>query len=293
MSTYNGEQFLEEQLVSLVNQKGVEVHILIRDDGSTDRTRDILKRWSEKGCVDWYTGENLGWASSFMDTVYNSGEYDYYAFCDQDDVWLPDKCQSAIKHLEERTDGPGLYFSNIISWRDGVEEGLAKKDNLHLDKHSVLMQCVATGNTMVFNRELRDILCNSPHPTFLLAHDFWVLQTAALLGEVYYDSGSHILYRQHGDNQVGVRRTLKWDLKRKLGDVAKLMHDHRRQEEAKSLLACYGQLMDRETRGIVETVANYRKRLDYRLRLLFSHKYVMDTPLRTVSLKSRIIIGRV
>ena len=70
MSTYNGEKFLKEQLDSLVAQEGVDISILVRDDGSTDHTTDILKSYEKNISLIWYEGRNLGWAQSFMDLIY-------------------------------------------------------------------------------------------------------------------------------------------------------------------------------------------------------------------------------
>ena len=60
LSTYNGERYLEEQLESLVKQENVDVSILVRDDGSTDKTCEILSKWQNKGLLTWYSGGNKG-----------------------------------------------------------------------------------------------------------------------------------------------------------------------------------------------------------------------------------------
>ena len=86
LSAYNGEKYIEEQLESLVGQQEVAADILVRDDGSSDKTHEILDKWQNKGLLKWYKGENLGFAKSFMDLVQRAGDYEYYAFCDQDDI---------------------------------------------------------------------------------------------------------------------------------------------------------------------------------------------------------------
>ncbi len=293
LSTFNGEKYIEQQLNSLLEQHNVNISVLVRDDGSLDKTCMILDKWKSKMSLEWYSGNNIGWRDSFMDLLYSSGEYDYYAFCDQDDVWLPNKLSVAIQKLEAVPMGPKLYFSNIMSW-DGIkEQGLAKSASLYFDKYTCLVQSISTGNTMVFNKPLRDIICLEKHPQYVLAHDYWVFKVATLLGRVYYDPNSYILYRQHGDNQVGVKRTVLWNIRRKVGDILKLAGDHRRQNDAKMLLTCYGHIMDDETYLIVRRVAEYRKNIIYRFNLLFSRRYVMDTTLRTILLKHRVLIGRV
>ena len=119
LSSYNGEAFIEEQLQSVAAQEGVTTNIIVRDDGSTDGTRDILDRWQESGKLTWYGGDNIGWSDSFMHLLVHAPEADYYAFCDQDDIWMPDKLKVAVEHLERHPDTPTLYCSNLLRYRDG------------------------------------------------------------------------------------------------------------------------------------------------------------------------------
>ena len=96
MSTYNGASYLKEQIDSLEKQD-VPVDIFIRDDGSTDKTIDILKKYQSKPNVHIEYGINLGYKKSFMTLLMKVNDYDYYAFCDQDDIWLPNKISCAVK----------------------------------------------------------------------------------------------------------------------------------------------------------------------------------------------------
>lgn len=69
MSTYNGEKYIEEQLESILNSEGVDVDILVRDDGSTDRTIDILSKYKDRNLLDFYVGLNLKPAQSFRNLI--------------------------------------------------------------------------------------------------------------------------------------------------------------------------------------------------------------------------------
>ncbi len=89
MSTYNGEKYIREQLDSIFNQEGIDVKVVVRDDGSKDTTHAILDEYKKTHELVWYTGENLKSARSFMDLIYQAPESDYYAFADQDDYWDP------------------------------------------------------------------------------------------------------------------------------------------------------------------------------------------------------------
>ena len=110
LSTYNGEKYLPELLESVLAQKDIYVDILARDDGSTDKTVEILKKYDR---VKVYGGNNLKPAKSFLDLIWKADiNYDYYALCDQDDVWKEEKIISAVKCIEN-IDKPALYSSAV------------------------------------------------------------------------------------------------------------------------------------------------------------------------------------
>lgn len=89
MSTYNGENYLKEQLDSIFNQKEVEINLFIRDDGSMDNTVDIVKEYMVKypNKINLIEGNNIGFANSFYYLVKINPKYEYYALSDQDDIW--------------------------------------------------------------------------------------------------------------------------------------------------------------------------------------------------------------
>ena len=92
LSVYNGQKYLQEQLNSLYNQRGVDVSILIRDDGSSDHSIDIIRENQKDHDIKLIEGKNVGFAQSFWELVRNATEADYYAFCDQDDYWEENSC---------------------------------------------------------------------------------------------------------------------------------------------------------------------------------------------------------
>ena len=291
LSTYNGEKYLEEQLESLVRQEGVEIRILVRDDGSKDATCDILNKWQDKGALTWYTGSNLGFALSFMDLLRNAPEADYYAFCDQDDIWLPDKMKVAIKKLSQLPDGPNLYCSNLCVYRDGEIRSLIRAKFPRIDVHSCLITNCAVGCTSVFNGQLRDMVLRH-FPTKLYAHDWWMFQTAVLFGSVYYDLIPHILYRQHGNNQIGARSTFRDKWKKRMEEFLRKERYGVMDIVSEELLNCYSSLLSPEQRKIISEFTGYRENGLKRLRLFFSRKYVKERLSNTVWLKLRILIGR-
>ena len=113
MSTYNGEKYIKEQLDSIFRQKEVKVTLYVRDDGSTDGTLDIIKLYH--GIILLPFDENKGPGLSFMTLLYHvmgqSTKYDYYAFADQDDIWMDNKLIKAIKQIQNNGECV-LYSSN-------------------------------------------------------------------------------------------------------------------------------------------------------------------------------------
>ncbi|WP_455623906.1 glycosyltransferase family 2 protein [Parabacteroides sp.] len=292
MSTYNGEKYLEEQIKSLVDQRGVEISLLVRDDGSTDTTIEILEKWQKRNILSYYKGENIGSTLSFLDLLKKAPDADFYAFCDQDDIWLPDKLYQALSHLKTIPGSKKLYCSNLFIYEGGRNKGLKWKEKPKNDLYRGLVRGIAYGCTMVFDKELRDIInlhpFRKPHP-----HDLWVFKTAMLLGRVYFDMNSFILYRQHGNNLVGARNTFAKKIRSKAKSLFQLNKQHYREEGACELLHCYSNLLTTEQLTIISIVANYRHSLRTRLELLFSRKFVSEKKEDTFWLKVRILTGYV
>ena len=205
MSTYNGEKYLSEQIESLLLQEGVYVSIFVRDDGSTDATKTMLDEYEKKGVLTWYTGENLKPARSFLNLVENTQKSDYYAFCDQDDVWNIDKLKRAVDALEqiEQEGKPCLYCSNyqLVDSKLNI-----LPENGHVSTTSFGAALVAsncTGCTTVFNNALLKIL-RMAKPDIIVMHDDWAHKVClAVGGEVIYDEYKSLKYRQHGNNADG------------------------------------------------------------------------------------------
>ena len=156
MSTYNGEKYLEEQIDSILNQSGeFHVDLWVRDDGSSDSTKDILEQYRNDGKLQWYTGDNLKSAHSFFDLIKKSRGYDYYAFADQDDYWLENKLKAGIIQLESITNAAlyccnaELVNQNLYSLGRTVYRQTPKTDFYTLSCAGGLLGC-----TMIFNKKL-------------------------------------------------------------------------------------------------------------------------------------------
>ncbi len=255
MSTYNGEKFIREQLDSLFAQKEVEASVLVRDDGSSDSTLAILDEYRVKYPLDYYTGDNLKPARSFMHLLFQAPDCDYYAFCDQDDVWDSGKLSAAVKALS-RTDKPAMYYCAMTL----VDEHL-KPIGAYFRPESFTRSLAASclfgdeiaGCTMVFNRALMQEV-RLYEPDYLTMHDGWVHRVClAVGGEVYADSTPYILYRQHGGNVVGKRDRSASERIRKL-----LRREKHFSRLAGEMLKGYGGCMREDDCRLLAACADYR-----------------------------------
>lgn len=207
MATYNGADFLSQQLDSYNNQTYKDWSLYASDDGSTDDTLDILKKFREKNSrCEIYDGPRQGFAKNFMSLIQNDQiNAKYFAFSDQDDIWINDKLERAIRFLDSiGDDKPALFCSRTALINDknipiGYSPLFSKAPSF---KNSIL-QNIASGNTMVFNSLARDLLRKLADQQ-LVAHDWTLYQiVTASGGEVFFDKRPTLLYRQHANNLIG------------------------------------------------------------------------------------------
>lgn len=211
MSSYNGSLYIEAQVKSLLSQLvNCKVDIHIRDDGSSDSTLSVIKSLSlQHDNIYIYEGENIGVISSFMWLVDNITGYDYYAFCDQDDVWEPLKIAAAIsKFTGINKTTPQLYcsaYEYVDQDLRAIGHFTSKTD---LSINNLLIENCAPGCTMVFNAALRDTYSKLDLNNIakrIVMHDWFFLLLARCNGEVLYDKNAYLLYRQHSNNVVGIK----------------------------------------------------------------------------------------
>ncbi len=209
MSTYNGEKYLAEQIDSILAQRDVQVQLLVRDDGSSDGTVSILERYEREGKLKLEKGHNVGVGRSFMRMLYDAPAGEYYAFADQDDVWMENKLSEAVKILKEK-EIPYLYASDTLLVDEDLNEiGLRfEKEVMPYDLLNTIFHTALCGCTLVMNERLRAVIADRRYrPSEQVfdhrCHDTWVILAANIVGNIYYDSRSFIKYRQHANNTIG------------------------------------------------------------------------------------------
>ncbi len=203
LSTYNGTTYLRPLLESLLAQDYPEVEILIRDDGSSDRTLDLLQDYASSfSKITVTSGANLGPARSFFQLLgRSSSAADYLAFCDQDDVWLKDKVSRAVEFLRRGPQEiPALYCSRVAIVNENLQlirySDIPKKS---LSFRHALVECFVWGCTIVINQAARQLLLRR-FPRDVCMHDGWMYLFFSAFGTVLYDDESRILHRRHAGN---------------------------------------------------------------------------------------------
>ena len=264
LSTYNGEAWLRQQLDSLISQSVRPDHIYVRDDGSKDGTPDILEEYAKKySFITYETGENRGPAGSFWELIESCGDADYYALCDQDDVWFPDKLESALILLEkEKQDQPLLYCGKyVLTDKDlhPLDSNVSKLYGFTDFAHSLLYH-TAPGCTFVFNHAAREKAVQYDIRTqYCLIHDAIIHKVTAMFGKVILDDTPHMYYRQHGNNEIGMDANV---FRVFFGRVRRFLSGrirNYRSETAKSLLEVYGEAIGEEEKELLRIVAYYRE----------------------------------
>lgn len=270
MSTYNGFKYLAEQLDSLFKQENVSVDVFVRDDGSKDGTQKILDMYSAQGKLKWFQGNNVGSTKSFMDLVYHApSEYDYYSFCDQDDVWLFKKLARAVECLEQfPSEKPALYYSGQKLVDENLKPISEHMLNSNRSKFTSLVFGNIAGCTAVFNRILLIKLKKFPCDDIWI-HDGWIYKVCvALGGNIKVDDQSYILYRQHGKNEVGLNTSFKSIYKRSKKNIFEASVN----KEFQLIEKGYGDELNPEYKEFTSQLMNYDQSVIRWLQTMFFSK---------------------
>lgn len=232
--SYNGERYLREQLDSIVNQTHENWTLYVSDDGSSDDTLNIFADYKKKlpeGKLVIINGPRKGFAANFLSLIKNKSiSSPWYAFSDQDDIWLNTKLEhalAAVQRVEKQANRPILYGGRttlVDENKNIIGQSAAFKGEFKLQ--NALLQSYSGGNTMLFNDVLKKTLELLPEEIPIVSHDWYLyLICSAFDGVILYDRQPEILYRQHENNIVGSNLSLLAKFKRLLtlfnGDFAK------------------------------------------------------------------------
>lgn len=298
LSTYNGEKYLKEQLNSLFSQTYKNFEIIVRDDGSSDKTLEVLKYYDVKLLS---SDGNIGIKKSFetlLKYAYENSDADYFMFCDQDDVWNDNKIE---KTLEEMKRLEKLYGNNtpllVHTDLEVVDENL-KTISSSMWKYEyilpqfntfnrLLIQNTITGCTMMINRELAKKSLDIPEESIM--HDWWIGLIASCFGKISYLEESTIKYRQHGKNTIGTEGKKNKIIRKALGLLNKkneyINHMDINILQAKGFLKLFNDKLDGNKVNLLELFSTIKKKTFFeRKKILIKHKLFKQGIFRNIGL---------
>lgn len=214
MATYNGEKYITKQIESILNQSYSDIRIIIRDDGSSDNTLNIIKSFVDKYPKKIMLIEDKvkcgSSASNFMElTKYATA--DYVMYCDQDDFWFENKVEESLNKIKELEglkgkEIPILVYANYITVDENLKIIKQLKGHNQISKHKtkinrLLVQNYVTGCLMIVNKSLYTKFGDFDNR--ILMHDWWAALIASSLGYIYHLDKDLMYYRQHSNNVVG------------------------------------------------------------------------------------------
>lgn len=295
LSTYNGKKYVCQQLDSIFQSaEDMDIFLYVRDDGSKDDTIQILEEYGKKNNVEIKidAGENAGSARSFLLAIRNCPKADYYAFCDQDDVWLPKKIATAVKQIGD-TEKPILWCSDyqVTDANLNVILPSALKQPIQDDVRSMFYNNVP-GCTMVFNWALMQKM-RMIEISEIRMHDIMAMNVALITGEIYFEKNPFVLYRQHGDNVLGYShkkiKVRKW-IKDKM-HLLRCKENYSTAEYARAVLKALGNEMSADQKKEYRLISEMDKSFIKRLRVL-TKPYTKEKFGRTsISIRCKVLLN--
>ena len=295
LSSYNGEKYIRELLDSLLSQT-MPVFILIRDDGSRDGTVSIIREYMEgHDNIRLIEGENLGFVGSFNALICNelTDEYEWSAFCDQDDVWLPEKLSAAVSMMKKNYDPeiPAMYCSNLTV----TDEKLNKIASVYEKGGKRNMDPILNhyfGCTYLFNHASA-VLYRYGINDSIYAHDKHMHCVCYYFGRIIYDDTPYILYRQHGANAIGYARP-KSIFRSAAGLTAELFRPHKSLWTAhfRGFKKAYDKYLTNKEKKALQIFIDHEHSFLDRLILFLDPRIRANTFKDTLAFKVRALINR-
>jgi glycosyltransferase involved in cell wall biosynthesis len=214
LATFNGELFLAEFLDSLSRQNDVRIHLRVSDDGSSDKTVEIINSHKHlfETCII-SSGPCLGPSANFFSLIEHA-TYEFVALADQDDIWLPHHLISAINRLSKTPDLPSMTFSTVAEFTEEKEtETIWPKRFPGEDIRTIITENLARGCTFVLNTKAINLI-KIHKPKNAIMHDWWILLLIYSSGSVTWSKLPEVRYRIHKGNAVGGKPSFRIRLNR-------------------------------------------------------------------------------
>jgi len=268
MATYNGEKYVRQQIESILASTFCDFEIFIYDDGSSDNTISIIHELKQvyPDKIHLHQNEaNLGVTANFLQAAAKSTA-DYIMFCDQDDVWKPDKIAKTLKRMKNMESQLGKELPlAVFTDAEVVDEKLNIINNSFFrfnrlnpqktDLAHILMENKLIGCTVMVNSFARKLLHNYPLPKHARFHDWWIALLASSMGKISFIDEPTMYYRQHGGNLVGGKGFAGY-LKNRLGDLGKQKEALRAlYRQAEEFLHIYDEILPGESKRQIKEFA--------------------------------------
>lgn len=294
LSAFNGAAYIEEQLDSIFSQVYQEFRVYIRDDGSTDDTVQVVKQYIQANNVSdrivLACGDNIGFCKSFFELLYMASEGDYWAFCDQDDYWYPDKLRLAVEWMEKQGDKdiPLLYHS-------GFELGnadMTKKTSYHpryfrYEFYNSITSNIFFGFAITINRGLYEklILAN---PEEIKYHDWFAAMITAAFGKYHLSGQVEAVHRQHENNSSPL-----FFVKKIPHGIKLLKGDTFYTNNAREFMRLFGDELKASDRELLEWFVNEQYSLKNAFKkAFFKKRWNSQIPVELI-LRCLMVIGRI
>jgi glycosyltransferase involved in cell wall biosynthesis len=247
LSCFNGQKYLEALLDSIEKQSNTSWRLIVRDDGSQDSSKKIVASFRQKHPVKVQiiedAGKNAGPKDSFG-ILLKYTDASYCMFCDQDDIWLPDKIAltyEKMKEVERNPNVPTLVYTDLTVVNDNLEpiaDSFFKYQNIGVhqdhDKYYVAYKNPAAGCTIMINHSA--VCAIQPLGTAAIMHDWWIIMGCLAKGTIACVNKPTVLYRQHTGNLLGAEENNTTGLLKYIGRLLspperllRILAQHRRQ----------------------------------------------------------------
>ena len=249
MATYNGEKYLVEQLDSIINQTYHNWNLLIRDDNSTDKTLEIIQNYHKKDKRIKILKDNkgnLGIVRNFEELL-KSSESEFIMFSDQDDIWIENKLDMYLKMIEKIKNKGFMIHSDAILFDKNksniLKDTFISKKAINKGLENVFFNYFVQGATILISKEIKNFILPFPKEVYL--HDRYIHLISELFFERIFVNEALIYYRQHGDNQIGAKNTIRELL-------SKRYFDERDRQLIKIIYNKYGSLLTDDKKKLIE-----------------------------------------
>lgn len=297
LATYNSSHYLAEQLDSILEQDYSDFQLLVRDGGSTDDTLEIIENYRLKaGSRLTFLGSFRSSAKENFSALLEAADAELFMFSDHDDVWMKDKISGTLEKYRE-IESLNSPATPILIFSDAkvVDSELAeiapsviryqKLDPERIALNNLILQNVPQGNTMLFNRALKEIA--TPVHRNCVMHDHWLSLCAAAFGKIAYFDHPTLLYRQHRNNVYGASEYSSAFLASKAAKGSDKICSRLYQniDQAAAFFECYKDRLTPHEKEILEAVSRFRNMNFFKKRLtLFRYNVWKSGFLRNIGL---------